>query len=62
MIVAASYPTLLRFSFRHQKSSRLRAVQIKPKPAQVGYGHNYLIDVENAVILDVEAAPARLST
>jgi hypothetical protein len=26
---------------------------------QFGYGLNYLIDTENAVILDVEATPAR---
>ena len=26
---------------------------------QFGYGLNYLIDLENAVILDVEATPAR---
>jgi len=29
------------------------------KRVQFGYGLNYLIDVENAVILDVEATPAR---
>jgi IS5 family transposase len=29
------------------------------KRAQFGYGLNYLIDVENAVIVDVEATPAR---
>jgi hypothetical protein len=26
---------------------------------QFGYGLNYLIDIENAVIVDVEATPAR---
>ena len=29
------------------------------KRVQFGYGHNYLIDIENAVIVDVEATPAR---
>jgi hypothetical protein len=29
------------------------------KRVQFGYGLNYLIDVENAVIVDVEATPAR---
>ena len=29
------------------------------KRVQFGYGLNYLIDVENAVIIDVEATPAR---
>ena len=29
------------------------------KRVQFGYGLNYLIDIENAVIVDVEAAPAR---
>jgi hypothetical protein len=29
------------------------------KRAQFGYGLNYLIDIENAVIVDVEATPAR---
>jgi hypothetical protein len=29
------------------------------KRVQFGYGLNYLIDIENAVILDVEATPAR---
>jgi hypothetical protein len=29
------------------------------KRVQFGYGLNYLIDTENAVILDVEATPAR---
>ncbi len=27
---------------------------------QFGYGLNYLIDIENAVIVDVEATPAQL--
>ena len=31
------------------------------KRVQFGYGLNYLIDVENAVIIDVEATPARRS-
>ncbi len=26
---------------------------------QIGYGLNYLIDIENAVIVDVEPTPAR---
>jgi IS5 family transposase len=30
------------------------------KRVQFGYGLNYLIDIENAVIVDVEATPARL--
>ncbi|MBV8963224.1 MAG: transposase [Hyphomicrobiales bacterium] len=29
------------------------------KRVQFGYGLNYLVDVENAVIVDVEATPAR---
>jgi hypothetical protein len=29
------------------------------KRVQFGYGLNYLIDIENAVIVDVEATPAR---
>ncbi len=29
------------------------------KRVQFGYGLNYLIDIENAVIIDVEATPAR---
>src|SRR5450432_3128314 len=29
------------------------------KRVQFGYGLNYLIDVENAIIVDVEATPAR---
>ena len=32
------------------------------KRVQFGYGLNYLIDVENAVIVDVEATPARTLT
>src|SRR6202140_161725 len=31
------------------------------KRVQFGYGLNYLIDIENAVIVDVEATPARTS-
>ncbi len=31
------------------------------KRVQFGYGLNYLIDLENAVIVDVEATPARTS-
>jgi hypothetical protein len=30
------------------------------KRVQFGYGLNYLIDIENAVIVDVEATPAQL--
>ena len=29
------------------------------KRVQFGYGLNYMIDIENAVIVDVEATPAR---
>ena len=29
------------------------------KRVQFGYGLNYLVDIENAVIVDVEATPAR---
>jgi hypothetical protein len=29
------------------------------KRVQFGYGLNYLIDIENAIIVDVEATPAR---
>jgi len=29
------------------------------KRVQFGYGRNYLVDTENAVIVDVEATPAR---
>ena len=32
---------------------------IEDKRVQFGYGLNYLIDIENAVIVDVEATPAR---
>ncbi len=32
------------------------------KRVQFGYGLNYLIDIENAVIVDVEATPARTYT
>src|SRR5450631_830659 len=31
------------------------------KRVQFGYGLNYLIDVEHAIIVDVEATPARTS-
>jgi len=36
----------------------LRAAQAN-KPVQFGYGFNYLIDIENASDLDVEATLAR---
>ena len=32
---------------------------IEDKRVQFGYGPDYLIDIENAVIVDVEATPAR---
>src|SRR4051812_1985159 len=58
-------------STRHRRYERLPPKVISPsdpqsawtakanKRVQFGYGLNYLIDVENAVIVDVEATPAR---
>ena len=34
-------------------------VEPRKRQAFLGYGLNYLIDIENAVIVDVEATPAR---